>query len=65
MSEFTAPDLAELMRDSAVESVRLEFKSLPPDKEEILKKLSSFANTFGGWLVVGAVANSAGGRLQE
>jgi len=41
--------------------VRLEFKSEVPTKDEVLKKLSSFANTFGGYLVIGAKANGADG----
>jgi hypothetical protein len=43
----------------------VEFKSNVPDKDETLKKLSSFANTFGGTMIVGAKANSADGRLQD
>ena len=41
-------DLQELLIDSAVENARLEFKLQVPTKDETLKKLSSFANTFGG-----------------
>jgi hypothetical protein len=60
MSIFTKPstqvtfaDLRELLQDAAVENVRLEFKSKVPNKDETLKKLSSFANSFGGLMVVG------------
>lgn len=70
MSLFDTPitrlqtqDLLELLADQAVENVRLEFKRDVPSKDEMLKKLSSFANTFGGILVVGAEANSADGRI--
>jgi predicted HTH transcriptional regulator len=42
----------------------LEFKSEVPDKKEMLKKLSSFANTFGGIVVIGAKGDSTG-RLVE
>lgn len=56
-------DLAELLSEPAVENVRLEFKLEDPPKDEILKKLSSFANTFGGYLVIGAQADRTG-RLQ-
>jgi predicted HTH transcriptional regulator len=65
MSRIGAGDLQELMVEGAVENVRLEFKSEIPNKDETLKKLSSFANTFGGFAVIGAKANSADGRLQE
>jgi hypothetical protein len=65
LSQLEAADLQELLADRAIENVRLEFKSQAPDKDETLKKLSSFANTFGGLMVVGAKANSADGRIQD
>jgi predicted HTH transcriptional regulator len=43
--------------------VRLEFKSEFPGPDDTLKKLSGFANTFGGYLIVGASASSFDGRL--
>lgn len=52
------------MYDNAVENVRLEFKLEVPGKDETLKKVSSFANTFGGYIVVGAKAASSDGRLE-
>ena len=57
--------MQQLLDDTAVENIRLEFKSEAPGKDETLKKLSSFANTFGGLMIVGAKANSADGRLEE
>ncbi|HEX3745409.1 MAG TPA: ATP-binding protein [Bryobacteraceae bacterium] len=48
-----------------MENLRLEFKSKVPDKPETLKKLSSFANSFGGFMVVGAMANGSDGRLED
>ena len=65
LSRMNASDLQELLTEGAVENVRLEFKSEVPNKDETLKELSSFANTFGGFVVVGAKANSADGRLQD
>ena len=56
-------DLAALLSENAVENIRLEFKREVPGKDETLKKLSSFANTYGGHLVVGAEASSTDGRL--
>ena len=53
-------DVQELLHDQAVENIRLEFKREMPGKDETLKKLSSFANTFGGYLVVGAEAGNDG-----
>jgi hypothetical protein len=72
MSIFTKPlsqvdisDLQELVHDRAVENLRLEFKLEVPDKDETLKKLSAFANTLGGLMVVGAKASSRDGRITE
>jgi hypothetical protein len=71
MSIFTKPtsqiataDVQELLDDGAVENARLEFKSEVPSKDETLKKLSSFGNTFGGLMVVGAKASSSDGRVE-
>jgi hypothetical protein len=63
VSEIGTTDLQELIQDSAVENARLEFKLQVPTKDETLKKLSSFANTFGGSMVVGASAASDDGRI--
>ena len=63
ITDITTDDLAELLTDGAVENVRLEFKSQPPGPDETLKKLSGFANTFGGYLIVGASASSSDARL--
>ena len=65
LSQLSTGDLQELLDNKAVENVRLEFKREDPDKDEMMKKLSSFANTFGGYLVVGAKAKSADGRIEE
>jgi predicted HTH transcriptional regulator len=64
LSQFNADDLQELLQERAVENARLEFKREVPDKDETLKKLSSFANTFGGFMVVGASARSNDGRIE-
>jgi Putative DNA-binding domain len=65
LSQLGPPDLQELLDGNAVENVRLEFKLIIPGKEDTLKKLSSFANTFGGFMVIGAKANSADGRIED
>ncbi len=57
-------DLAELLASAAVENVRLEFKREAPARDETLKKVSSLANTLGGFIVVGADAPSSDGKLQ-
>jgi hypothetical protein len=63
LTQVTFADLKELLQDAAVENVRLEFKSKVPNKDETLKKLSSFANSFGGLLVVGATEKD--GTIQD
>jgi hypothetical protein len=65
VSSINSTDLQELLQERAVENVRLEFKSEVPNKDETLKKLSSFANTFGGYLVVGAKASGKDGRIES
>lgn len=63
VSQITTADLQSLLDDEAVENVRLEFKREVPKKDELLKKLSSFANTFGGYLVIGAAEEQQRGKL--
>jgi hypothetical protein len=65
LSKLDATDLQELLDEQAVENARLEFKLTAPDKDTTLKKLSSFANTFGGYMLVGAKADSKDGRLLD
>jgi hypothetical protein len=54
ISKLREADLQELLTDGAVENLRLEFKSEIPKEEQTLKKLSSFANTYGGLMLIGA-----------
>ncbi|SRR6266700_187766 len=65
ISQLKISDLAELLQEQAVENTRLEFKREVPEKDETLKKLSSFANTFGGFVVIGAAAQSKDGRIES
>jgi hypothetical protein len=65
LSQLGTADLQELLTDRAVENIRVEFKSEVPKKDDTLKKLSSFGNTFGGFLVVGAKAESKDGRIED
>jgi hypothetical protein len=65
ISQLTSADIQELLQEKAVENARLEFKVQVPSKDETLKKLSSFANTFGGFMIVGAKANSTDGRIED
>lgn len=60
VSEITFNDIEELSLDEAQENIRLEFKRESPDKDEWVKKISSFANTFGGHIVIGAGEDGSG-----
>ncbi len=65
VSRIGTLDLQELLIEKAVENIRLEFKRDVPAKDETLKKLSSLANTYGGYLIIGAAADSSSGRLSS
>jgi Putative DNA-binding domain len=65
LSQIDTASLTELLQEGAVENLRLEFKREIPGKDETLKKLSSFANTFGGFVVIGAAAQSKDGKIQD
>ena len=65
IAQLDTSDLQELLDEQAIENVRLEFTRKEENKAETLKKLSSFANTFGGYLLVGGFADSKDGRLQS
>jgi len=63
VSQIRTADLQELLADGAVENTRLEFKAECPSREEMVKKLSSFGNTYGGFVVVGATEKD--GKIQD
>ena len=60
VTEISTADLQELLTDHTVENLRLEFKREIATKDETLKKLSAFANTIGGLIVIGAEAGGDG-----
>ncbi len=64
LSELKTDDLQELLDNRSVENARLEFKLEVPDKDQTLKKLSSFANTFGGYMVIGAKESKTDRRIE-
>lgn len=65
VAQLTTAHLQALLDDAAVENARLEFKLEVASKDETLKKIAAFANTFGGSIIIGARANSSDGRLTE
>ena len=60
VSDLNTDDLTALLDGGAQENVRLEFKRQVPSRNETLKKLSPMANTYGGYLVIGAEENGSG-----
>jgi hypothetical protein len=65
VAQLATEHLQSLLDDNAVENARLEFKLEVASKDETLKKISSFANAFGGSIIIGARANSSDGRLTD
>jgi predicted HTH transcriptional regulator len=63
ISQLVTADLEELLQEGSVENARLEFKLKEPSKDDSLKKISAFANTFGGFMVIG-VKEDGKGRIQ-
>ena len=64
MSELNFADLQELLDNAAIENIRLEFKQKAPPKKNMMKEISSFANTYGGWIIIGAAEeDGVRGRL--
>jgi hypothetical protein len=53
VKEITLVDLNELVAEQAQENIRLEFKRQPVDRDDFLKKISGFANTSGGYIIIG------------
>ena len=61
-SPFSAPLVRTVSSDlkefySISEGWHVEYKSLPIPPKDLAKSLSSFANQYGGWLVLGVVEN--------
>lgn len=60
ISNLAPADLQQLLDEDAVENIRLEFKRQDVPKDAYLTKLSGFANTYGGYLIVGAEEDGNG-----
>lgn len=60
VENLTTADLDKLLAANAVENIRLEFKSQPVDSDGWTQKLSAFANTHGGYVILGAQEHSKG-----
>jgi len=60
VQDLNYDDIDELMTEGMRENIRLEFKEQAPSKNEIIKKISSFANTYGGYIIMGAGEDGKG-----
>lgn len=58
LQSITWSDLEELLTEKARENIRLDFKSQTLGTDKMLKMVSSFANTYGGHLVIGATESN-------
>jgi Putative DNA-binding domain len=58
LRESLAPeDLQVLIADSVAEGYFVEYKSILPAPNKIAKSIASFANTYGGWYIVGVTTD--------
>ena len=54
---LTVEDLEKLLENSVAEGYYVEYKSQFVGNEKIGRSISSFANTYGGWYIVGVKTN--------
>jgi Putative DNA-binding domain len=54
---LTSEDLKMLIADSISEGYFVEYKGILPASNKIAKSIASFANTYGGWYVVGVTTD--------
>src|SRR5687767_4851859 len=57
-ASLTAADLQTLISARVTEGYYVEFKRQLPAAAKIAKSIASFANTFGGWFVVGVTTST-------
>jgi predicted HTH transcriptional regulator len=54
---LTPDDLQVLVTDSVAEGYFVEYKGTLLDSKKIAKSIASFANTYGGWYIVGVTTD--------
>src|SRR5437588_5427959 len=54
---LTPEDLQVLVADSVSEGYFVEYKGTLPESKKIAKSIASFANTYGGWYIVGVTTD--------
>lgn len=57
LKDVTYDDLDKLIRNNFCESLFVEYKSEMPDPKKIAKAIAGFANSYGGFLIIGADKN--------
>jgi len=55
---LTPEDLQALIADSVSEGYFVEYKGILPASTKIAKSIASFANTYGGWYIVGVTTDA-------
>ena len=53
LRDLTEADLQTLISNQVAEGYTVEYKEIPPDNKKIGRTLASFANTLGGWFIIG------------
>jgi predicted HTH transcriptional regulator len=57
LKDVTRDDLNKLIENNFCESLFIEYKSEMPDARKIAKAIAGFANSYGGYLIIGADKN--------
>lgn len=57
-SALSADELQQLIKDSVAEGYYVEYKEVFPSNEKIGRSIASFANSYGGWYIVGVKTDS-------
>lgn len=63
LDEVDATDAPALR--NAAEGWHLDYKRDVPDTKSAAKSISSFANTYGGWVIYGVDAPAGGARIRS
>lgn len=58
LHDLAKEDLIRLIQNNVAEGYFVEYKTNIPDSKKIGKSIASFANTYGGWYIVGVKTDS-------
>jgi hypothetical protein len=65
ISDLTSDDLQKLIEKQVSEGYYIEYKSALPEGKKIAKSIAAFANTYGGWLIIGVNADKENNTANE